>query len=119
MRPQSCGTSPVPTSSRTGGELSEEWTALDVPQGGIVMGLAARAMASAIGAPEMKIGDHWADWVLARSRAHGAGDGYASTQVELWDTDSGTLSAYATQMMIFTFPDGPPPPELRVPRELR
>jgi acyl-CoA thioesterase len=37
------------------GELSEEWTALDVPQGGIVMGVAARAMATAIDAPEMSL----------------------------------------------------------------
>ena len=37
------------------GELSEEWTALDVPQGGIVMGLAARAMATAIDSPEMTL----------------------------------------------------------------
>jgi hypothetical protein len=48
------------------GELSEEWCALSVPQGGIVAGV-----------------------------------------------------AYATQMMIFTFPDGPPPRELLVPRDLR
>ncbi len=37
------------------GELSEEWTALDVPQGGIVMGVAARAMAAAIDAPAMTL----------------------------------------------------------------
>src|SRR3954452_17302175 len=37
------------------GELSEEWTALDVPQGGIVMGLAARAMAAALEAPDLRL----------------------------------------------------------------
>jgi acyl-CoA thioesterase len=65
------------------------------------------------------LGDHRADWVLARNRAHHAGDGYASLEVELWDADTRTLVAFATQMMIFTFPDGPPPPELRVPKDLR
>jgi acyl-CoA thioesterase len=65
------------------------------------------------------LGDHRAEWVLARNRARHAGDGYASLEVELWDPQAGTISAYATQLMIFTFPEGPPPPELRVPRDLR
>jgi acyl-CoA thioesterase len=65
------------------------------------------------------LGDHRAEWVLASNRARHAGDGYASLEVELWDAESGTLSAYGTQLMIFTFPDGAPPPELRVPRDLR
>jgi hypothetical protein len=64
-------------------------------------------------------GEHRAEWVLARNRARHAGDGYASLEVELWDADARRLVAYATQTMIFTFPDGPPPPELRVPRDLR
>jgi acyl-CoA thioesterase len=63
--------------------------------------------------------DHRADWVLARNRAHHAGDGYASLEVELWDPDDGTLSAVGSQMMVFTFPEGPPPPHLRVPRDHR
>jgi acyl-CoA thioesterase len=65
------------------------------------------------------LGDHRAEWVLARNRARHSGDGYASIDIELWDADAGTLSAYATQIMIYTFPDGPPPPELRIPRDLR
>jgi acyl-CoA thioesterase len=65
------------------------------------------------------LGEHRADWVLARNRARHAGDGYASLQVELWDAEQGTLSAIATQMMVFTFPEGPPPPELRIPRDQR
>ena len=65
------------------------------------------------------LNDHRAEWVLARNRARHAGDGYASLEVELWDAESRTLSAYATQLMIFTFPGGPPAPEMRVPRDLR
>jgi acyl-CoA thioesterase len=65
------------------------------------------------------LGDHRADWILARSRARHAGDGYASLEVELWDPDRETLCAVGTQMMIFTFPEGPPPPELRIPRDRR
>jgi acyl-CoA thioesterase len=65
------------------------------------------------------VGEHRADWVLARNRARHAGDGYASLEVELWDAERGTLSAVGTQMMIFTFPEGPPPAHLRVPRDLR
>ena len=53
-------------------------------------------------------------WLLGRNRARHAGDGYASVEMELWD--GATLVAYATQMMFFSFPDGPPPPEvLRAP----
>ena len=65
------------------------------------------------------LGDHRSEWVLARNRARHAGDGYASLEVELWDAETRTLAAYATQLMIFTFPGGPPAVELRVPRDLR
>ncbi len=54
------------------------------------------------------------DWVLARNRARHAGGGYASTEIELWDAD-GALVAYGTQMMIFSFPGGPPPLSSRQP----
>ena len=41
--------------------------------------------------------------------------GYASVEMTLWDDDR--LVAYATQMMVFSFPDGPPSPEqIRPPR---
>jgi len=46
-------------------------------------------------------------------------DPAASLEVELWDPETRDLVAYGTQMMIFTFPDGPPPPEELVPRDLR
>jgi len=53
-------------------------------------------------------------WLLAANRARFSGDGYGSVEMELWDPDRG-LVAYATQIMIYSFPDGPPPPEeLRV-----
>jgi acyl-CoA thioesterase len=55
------------------------------------------------------------EWILARNRARHAAEGYASTEIELWDPDRG-LVAYGTQVMFFTFPDGPPPPEARRPR---
>jgi acyl-CoA thioesterase len=53
------------------------------------------------------LGETYSEWVLARNRARHAGSGYASTEIELWDPD-GALLAYGTQMMIFTFPSGPP-----------
>ena len=49
-------------------------------------------------------------WLLAHNRARAAGDGYASVEMTLWDDERG-LVAYATQMMLFSFPDGPPSPE--------
>ena len=61
------------------------------------------------------LGDARSDWLLGRNRARRAGDGYASVDVELWDRDAG-LVAYGTQMMFFTFPDGPPTPDQRAPR---
>lgn len=95
-----CDTMPGSVGERMGGGLPEWWA----PSADLTVHV---------------LGPHRAEWVLARNRAHHAGDGYASLQVELWDPDAGTLVAFATQMMIFTFPDGPPPPELRVPRDLR
>ena len=55
------------------------------------------------------------EWMLAVNRARYAGDGYASTEMEIWDATVEHLVAYATQQMFFVFPDGPPPPEERVP----
>ena len=52
-------------------------------------------------------GDTKAEWILGRNRARFAGDGYASVDLELWDPD-GRLLAYATQVMFFAFPAGPP-----------
>lgn len=61
------------------------------------------------------LGEWRSEWLLARNRARRAGDGYASLEMELWDPETG-LVAYGTQMMFFSFPDGPPTPEqLRVP----
>jgi acyl-CoA thioesterase len=61
------------------------------------------------------LGDAGPDWILAYNRARFAGDGYASVEMTLWDRERG-LVAYATQMMFFSFPDGPPPPDrLRAP----
>jgi acyl-CoA thioesterase len=54
-------------------------------------------------------------WLLAHNRARHAGDGYASVEMELWDPGRG-LVAYATQMMFFSFPDGPPSAGQRRPR---
>lgn len=39
-------------------------------------------------------------WVLVRNRAHHAGGGYASAEIELWDPEQATLVAWATQMML-------------------
>ena len=47
------------------------------------------------------------EWLLAHDRARWADDGWASAESVLWD-ENGTLVAYATQMMLFTyFPDQP------------
>ena len=54
-------------------------------------------------------------WLLAHNRARAAGDGYASVEMTLWDDEHG-LVAYATQMMVFSFPDGPPSPDQIRPR---
>jgi acyl-CoA thioesterase len=62
------------------------------------------------------LGDARSEWVLAVNRARFAGDGYASTEMEIWDADCEHLVAYATQQMFFVFPEGPPPVEERVPR---
>ena len=45
------------------------------------------------------------EWLLAHDRARWADDGWASAESTLWD-EHGTLDAYATQMMIFTYVTG-------------
>lgn len=60
-------------------------------------------------------GDAGPGWLLAHNRARWAGDGYASVEMSLWDPARG-LVAYATQMMFFSFPDGPPSEAQRRPR---
>lgn len=42
------------------------------------------------------------EWILAHDRARWADDGWASAESTLWD-ETGTLVAYATQMMLFTY----------------
>jgi hypothetical protein len=53
------------------------------------------------------LGDARTEWVLAVNRARFAGDGYASTEMEIWDGTCEHLVAYATQQMFFVFPGGP------------
>lgn len=61
------------------------------------------------------LGTASSEWLLAVNRARHAGGGFASLELELWDPAHG-LVAYATQLMFFSFPDGPPPPDtLRLP----
>ena len=61
------------------------------------------------------LGEWRSEWLLTRNRARRAGDGYASLEMELWDPETG-LVAYGTQLMFFSWPDGPPAPEqLHVP----
>jgi acyl-CoA thioesterase len=62
------------------------------------------------------LGEARTEWILAVNRARYAGDGYASTEMEMWDATGEHLVAYATQQMFFVFPDGPPPAAERVPR---
>jgi acyl-CoA thioesterase len=61
------------------------------------------------------LGDAGPGWLLSHNRARWAGDGYASVEMTLWDPGRG-LVAYATQVMCFVFPDGPPSPDSRRPR---
>jgi len=56
------------------------------------------------------LGDATSEWLLAHTRARWAGDGYVSLDSALWDPATG-LVAYGTQINLFSFPDGPPPPE--------
>jgi acyl-CoA thioesterase len=45
------------------------------------------------------------EWLLAHDRARWADDGWASAESLLWD-ETGTLVAFATQMMLFTYQSG-------------
>jgi acyl-CoA thioesterase len=45
-----------------------------------------------------------AGWLFSHQRARHAGDGYASVDSALWDPAGPHLVAYATQVMLFTFP---------------
>jgi acyl-CoA thioesterase len=58
------------------------------------------------------------EWLLAHLRARRASEGYASVEMAMWD-QTGQLVAHAAQIMILTFPDGPPTPEQRIPFDLR
>jgi acyl-CoA thioesterase len=51
-------------------------------------------------------GPVYSDYVLMVNRARFAGEGYASVDLEMWDTSEARprLAAYATQMMFFAFP---------------
>jgi acyl-CoA thioesterase len=56
------------------------------------------------------LGECRSPWVLAHNRARHAGDGYASTDMALWDCGADgaatpALVAYATQVCFFTFAD--------------
>jgi len=53
------------------------------------------------------LGEATTDWLLAHKRARHAGEGYASLELTLW-TETKALVAFATQMMFFSFPEGPP-----------
>lgn len=48
-------------------------------------------------------GDVRPGWLLGHSRARWAGDGYASVEMTLWDSELRTPVAYATQVMFFAF----------------
>ena len=61
------------------------------------------------------LGDAGPGWLLSHNRARWAGDGYASVEMSLWDPERG-LVAHATQMMVFSFPDGAPSAAQRRPR---
>ncbi|MGZ4675108.1 MAG: acyl-CoA thioesterase [Acidimicrobiia bacterium] len=64
------------------------------------------------------VGTARSEWLLARSRARRAADGYASVEMEIWDPATG-LVAYATQTMIFTFFGAIPEGEARLPLDMR
>jgi acyl-CoA thioesterase len=64
------------------------------------------------------LGEARSEWVLAHLRARRATEGYASLEAAMWD-EAGALVAHATQVMFLTFPDGPPTPGQRLPRDQR
>jgi acyl-CoA thioesterase len=64
------------------------------------------------------LGEARSEWLLGHHRAHKAGDGYASTRIDLWDA-GGRLVAHATQVMVLVFPDGPPVGDQRLPADQR
>jgi acyl-CoA thioesterase len=61
------------------------------------------------------LGNAHTEWILAVNRCRRASEGYASAEMEIWDATLEHLVAYATQQMVFVFPEGPPPLEERVP----
>lgn len=62
--------------------------------------------------------DARSEWLLASNRARHCGDGYASLEATLWDPAVGMI-AYATQVAVFTFAEGPPPAHLLRPVDQR
>jgi acyl-CoA thioesterase len=62
------------------------------------------------------VADARSEWILGVNRAHAVGSGYASVQHELWD-EGGTLVAFATAVLVQSFPQGVPSTDrLRPPR---
>lgn len=96
-----CDTMPSSVGERMGPDEPERWWA---PSADLTVHL---------------VGEARSEWVLAHLRAHRAGEGYASAEVALWDPDPACgLVAFATQVMIFTFP-APPDPARLVPSDQR
>lgn len=63
--------------------------------------------------------DARSEWLLAHLRARRATAGYASVEAALWDPTGPALVAHATQVMVLTFPDGPPTGDARLPYDQR
>ncbi len=95
-----CDTMPAAVSERMGRPLDLAWYG---PSADLTVHVLAPARSA---------------WLLARSRARRAGDGYASVELELWDPECG-LVAYGTQTMIFRFSDGVPEGDERFPLDRR
>jgi acyl-CoA thioesterase len=54
------------------------------------------------------LGEPRSEWILCHTRSRHASEGYASMENTMWDPEVGIV-AYATQVMLFSFPEGAPP----------
>jgi acyl-CoA thioesterase len=65
------------------------------------------------------LGEGRSEWLLAHLHARRATEGYASVEVAMWDPTGPSLVAHAAQVMILSFPGGPPEGDERLPLDLR
>lgn len=65
------------------------------------------------------LGEARSGWLLGHLHARRATGGYASVETALWDPTDRSLVAHAAQVMLLSFPDGPPVGDQRFPADQR